>query len=688
MYNQKSLSGKTVFIRLAIIALFAAILLLSLSTLGFAYDDDEEDPESWDDKMIKRWELDTGDEFHSLGNEGLTWDGLYYGSNECVLYGVTVSTAVAESGTLTVPSSVSTPHGTRTVAGIVSRSAEAGADEFDSTPFHINEDYTDNVSTIILPSTVRYIGERAFAFNKIIRSVQFGGPVMICNGAFANCTSLSDAWAPDGSTLATDSFLNCISLKKMNCAPEDLKLPAYYRGENHYAEDFGITEIAFAPQVMRVSGADGLKQLKKVTFNSNITEIGWWAFEDCSNLETVSLPDSVKYIGRDAFSGCTKLSGITKLPSSLEYLGDEAFYRCKNLKFNVVQPSRIKEMSTAFKESGITGFTWNCSDMEYFNLDAFAGCRNLTFINISGKGFYSDNGILYFTGKYSNGEAFHELVIHPAGKNRGGSYTLPDKMIAIYEYAFDGCSLSTINLPRETYVTFYSDEDDYGVTHGPFDNMDKKCKIYYVPDYYDGKINPSYGNEGFAVIDGKKVAHEWIPYPAAQKGTVDNDGKIKYKVTAAPGQKVGKVTVIGPVKKSITSVSIPDDIYIGGYPYKVTKVGSKAFNGCKKLKKVEVGNYWGSPSEIGSYAFANCPKLTSVTLKKEVKTIGSKTFYKDKKLKTITIESTKLKKVGKNALKGIYKKAKIKVPAKKLKAYKKLFKGKGQPKTVKIVAIK
>ena len=61
-------------------------------------------------------------------------------------------------------------------------------------------------------------------------------------------------------------------------------------------------------------------------------------------------------------------------------------------------------------------------------------------------------------------------------------------------------------------------------------------------------------------------------------------------------------------------------------------------------------------------------------------------FYKCAKLKSIVIKTTKLttKNVGKNAFKGIYKKATIKVPAKKLKAYKTLLIKKGAPKTAKI----
>lgn len=64
--------------------------------------------------------------------------------------------------------------------------------------------------------------------------------------------------------------------------------------------------------------------------------------------------------------------------------------------------------------------------------------------------------------------------------------------------------------------------------------------------------------------------------------------------------------------------------------------------------------------------------------------IGSKAFFGCKKLKNITIKSKVLKKVGKNAFKGIHKKAVIKVPAAKYKAYVKLLAKKGQGSTVRI----
>lgn len=110
--------------------------------------------------------------------------------------------------------------------------------------------------------------------------------------------------------------------------------------------------------------------------------------------------------------------------------------------------------------------------------------------------------------------------------------------------------------------------------------------------------------------------------------------------------------------KKGTNVKVPDFVVLNGKKFSVTGIAKSAFAGNKKLKSVIIG--------------------------KKVKTIGAKAFYGCKALKKITIKSTVLKKVGKNALKGIYKNAKIKVPKKKIKAYRKLLKKKGQGKNVNI----
>ncbi len=120
------------------------------------------------------------------------------------------------------------------------------------------------------------------------------------------------------------------------------------------------------------------------------------------------------------------------------------------------------------------------------------------------------------------------------------------------------------------------------------------------------------------------------------------NGSLKYQVTAK-----NQVTVQG-VAKSAKKVTIPATVTNGKTTYKVTAIAANAF--------------------------AKNKKLTTVVIGKNVTTIGKAAFSGCKKLKKIQVKATKLKKVAKNSFKGVSKKAVVKVPKKKAKAYKKLFK--------------
>lgn len=156
------------------------------------------------------------------------------------------------------------------------------------------------------------------------------------------------------------------------------------------------------------------------------------------------------------------------------------------------------------------------------------------------------------------------------------------------------------------------------------------------------------------------------------KAFTSSDGILKYKVLkSVAGNTLGTVQVT-KVAKQKTKVSIPAQVTDPKtkQKFRVTSIGANAFKGNKKITKVSIGN---EIETIGASAFSGCKKLNSVTIGKKVKKIESKAFYNCKKLKKITIKSTKLKKVGKKAIKGIFKKAVIKAPKKQVKAYNKLF---------------
>lgn len=133
-------------------------------------------------------------------------------------------------------------------------------------------------------------------------------------------------------------------------------------------------------------------------------------------------------------------------------------------------------------------------------------------------------------------------------------------------------------------------------------------------------------------------------YPKA--GTKYTVAGCQYKVIKAGAE----VSLVG-TNKNAKSVTIPAVIKVKGVTYKVTSIGTKAFNGSKKLTKVTIG--------------AN------------IKKISNNAFFKCKSLKMVNIKSVLLTKktANKKAFKGTNKKMVIKVPKKVKKAYVKMFKG-------------
>lgn len=146
-----------------------------------------------------------------------------------------------------------------------------------------------------------------------------------------------------------------------------------------------------------------------------------------------------------------------------------------------------------------------------------------------------------------------------------------------------------------------------------------------------------------------------------KKGSVYIIGNIRYRVTKA-GAKNAVVEVL-KVTGSQNKLTIPDSIIIDGISCKVTSIAAKALKDNKKISQIILGS---NITSIGQAAFSGC-----------------------KKLKKISIRSANLKKVGKDAIKNIHKKAAVKCPSAKRNAYQKLFGAKAgfQKKTMKITSL-
>jgi len=174
--------------------------------------------------------------------------------------------------------------------------------------------------------------------------------------------------------------------------------------------------------------------------------------------------------------------------------------------------------------------------------------------------------------------------------------------------------------------------------------------------------NPSEGNKATATpapSDKSVIAPGETKAPADAKAPETAGTKIAskkgdtYKVTDTSG-KIPEVELTkSAAKKKAKTVVIPKTVKVDGVNYKVTAIAEKAFAGNKKLKTVVIGA--------------------------DIEKIGAKAFYKCVNLKKVTIQTTKLKAkaVGTKAFAKIHKKAVVKVPKAKKKAYKKWLKKRG-----------
>ncbi len=223
-------------------------------------------------------------------------------------------------------------------------------------------------------------------------------------------------------------------------------------------------------------------------------------------------------------------------------------------------------------------------------------------------------------------------------------------------------------------------------------------------------------NEGTAYViirgmgiytDAISIGFTILPYSAGKESVYDKgdtliSGNYIYEVTDDENYEL---ELSGTSQKNISNVVIPATVKSGGITYKVTSIGVKAFYKNAKIRKVTIGNnvenienyaFYGcrnitsvkfgrNVELIGGSSFRKCTKLASITLPKSMEELGKNAFYGCKKLKTITINASSVIDIEENAIKGISKKAVIKVPSKHLKKYRKKFKtNTGYKKTMKI----
>lgn len=119
------------------------------------------------------------------------------------------------------------------------------------------------------------------------------------------------------------------------------------------------------------------KKATSIKIGDGVTEVGAYAFADCTHLESVLLPDSLMTIGESAFLNCMSLTDV-RIPDSVESVGEDAFKNCTKLEHIVLSkkmrliPNRCFENDHMLESVFVPDTVSEAGEAAFENCDAFS----------------------------------------------------------------------------------------------------------------------------------------------------------------------------------------------------------------------------------------------------------------------------------------------------------------------------
>ncbi len=459
-------------------------------------------------------------------------------------------------------------------------------------------------SAIILPDKLDTISKSAFAQSKIT-SVTFGKNIKyIGKQAFYGCTGLTSLVLTGNVYVFDHAFADSYNIKSVTIgedvdyldsdAFEHCPLQSVVWNVKNYTRSVSGNASPFKP----TSG-----YITSFVFGENVERIpaellGCTSFQ---TLTSITIPESVQYIGKDAFKSCSSLNSVVwnaRACGENTYSDSAPFYAIRQ---------QITSLVIGDKVTFIPSYLcYEMNKLPYVDIPA----------SVTSIGNHAFDG---------------------CSKWAGQNIVIPNDVMTLGDYAFANCNLATITIGSKVnsigkYAFMGSDNvtavyneaaTPQSITANVFGDLDKSACDLYVPE---------------ASIPAYKAANVWKNFrsfnPTCLQGSGTTGDNLKWTLSCS-----GKLSITG-------TGAIPHySTYQGEYYQLCT---APWFGESKPNHTVKTAEISDGITSVGAYTFWQCQDMTDVYIPNTVTSIGEYAFYYNKALKAVTL-SDNIESIGQQA---------------------------------------